>query len=304
VKNDPAKREVPHEALNDPGANPAIILRMKTTTPRSTLCLLLSGFLLALAPIAEAFPKTKERADLTLTFTLSPTDPVSTASGTATIHVTRTNGVETDGPLDLTLSGLADGTYTVAATTKADPTGPAVPIGSIVLSANPDPSALPAAPLNLPEGLSALEIDTLTISDATPAIVLSGTASESVASWFFFGNRPLLPVVVASAEIPPAGHGKPVAKKLHGHVLIQAVIKADVEQRRKFLLVGHGLAPDTTLTVNLDGVAVGSVTTTKNGKAMLKSLDGDFLLAGVHLVSLSDADGNVVAEADFFPGIE
>ncbi len=271
--------------------------------PRPTLFVLLSGFLLALSPVAEAFPRTKEKADLTLTFTLSPIDPAGTASGTATIHVTRRNGVETDGPLDLTLSGLADGTYTLEATTKADPAGAPILIGSIVLSSVPDPAAPPAAPLTLPAGLSALEIDTLSVSDATPAVVLAGSASESVTLWLFFGNRPLVPVAPVAAAIP-SETGKPKAKKVHGHVLIQAAIRDDVEKRRKFLLVGHGLAPETTLTVNLDGAPVGSVTTTKRGKAMLKRLDGDFRLAGVHVVSLSDADGNVVAEADFFPGIE
>ena len=74
--------------------------------------------------------------------------------------------------------------------------------------------------------------------------------------------------------------------------------------RRKFLLVGHGLPAESILTVKLDGVAVGEVTTTKRGKAMLKSLDGDFRLAGTHLLTLIDADDNVVAQADFFPGIE
>jgi hypothetical protein len=91
---------------------------------------------------------------------------------------------------------------------------------------------------------------------------------------------------------------------VHGHVLIQAAIVEGAELRRKFLLVGHGLPSEVTLTVNLDGVAVGEVTTTKRGKAMLKSLEGDFRMAGTHLLTLTDADGNVVAEADFFPGVE
>jgi hypothetical protein len=267
--------------------------------------LLLAAFVLGLAPVASAFPRTKERASLTLTFTLSPVDSLSAATGTATIQVTRKNGVETDSPIDLSLSGLADGTYSLAATTKADPTGPTTLIGSIVVSSAPaDPAAPPAAPLTLPAGLSALAIDTLTLSDATPTEILAGAGSETVASWLFFGNRPLRPTAAASATIPPPGNGRAKSKKIHGHVLIQAAIRNDVEKRRKFLLVGLGLPAEVTLTVNLDGVAVGSVTTTKNGKAMLKRLDGDFRLAGTHLVSLTDVDGVSLAEADFFPGIE
>jgi hypothetical protein len=177
--------------------------------------------------------------------------------------------------------------------TKSDPAAPPVLIGSIVVSATPDPAA---PPLTLPEGLSALDIATLTISDATPAVVLAGGPSEDIVKWRFFANRPL---VAPTTTLTPAP-----AKKLHGHVLIQAAIVYNVELRRKFLLVGHGLPTESTLTVNLDGVAVGEVTTTKQGKAMLKSLNGDFRLAGTHHLTLTDDIGNTVAEADFFPNVE
>jgi len=245
----------------------------------------------AVTPVALGFPATKEKADLTLNFTLSPIDATSTASGTASIHVTRLNGVETDGAIDLTLSGLADGTYTLNALTKSDPAGPPILIGSVVVSATPDPNA---EPLTLPAGLSALDIATLTISDATPTVVLAGGPSEDIVKWRFFANRPLVAPTLIIAQ---------AAKKVHGHVLIQAAIKDNVELRRKFLLVGHGLPPETTLTVNFDGVAVGEVTTTRQGKGMLKSLNGDFRLAGTRLLTLTDDLGNIVAEADFFPNV-
>jgi hypothetical protein len=247
----------------------------------------------AVAPAALAFPATKEKADLTLNFTLSPVDSASTASGTASIHVTRLNGVETDDAIDLTLSGLADGTYTVNGLTKSDPAAPPILIGSVIVSAIPDPNA---PPLTLPDGLSALDIATLTISDATPTVVLTGEPTEDIVKWRYFANRPL---VAPATTTTVRG-----AKKLHGHVLVHAVIIENVELRRKFLLVGHGLPTDSTLTVNLDGVAVGEVTTTKNGKAMLKSLDGDFRLAGTHLLTLTDDMDNTVAEVDFFPIVE
>jgi hypothetical protein len=276
---------------------------MKTPL-HSTVPLLLPVLLSALAPLAFAFPATRENADLTLNFTLSPLDPLSTAAGTASIHVTRLNGTETDDPIDLTLSGLADGTYSVEATTKSDPMAAPVVIGSVTVSSIPDPSAPPPAPLTLPDGLSALDIATLTISDVTPAVVLAGGPSEDVAKWHFFANRPLrAPDATGDTSVAPVS-GTPTQKKLHGHVIIHAVITDAVELRRKLLLVGHGLPPETVLTVNLDGVPVGDVTTTKHGKAMLKSLEGDFRLAGTQLLTLSDPDGNVVAETDFFPDVE
>lgn len=263
---------------------------MKTNS-RPALPLFLSLLFSTFTPVAMGFPATHEMADLTLTFALAPVDPLSTASGTANIHVTKLNGVETDGPLDLTLSGLADGSYTVEAVTKSDPAAPPVLIGSIVVSATPDPAA---PPLTLPEGLSALDIATLTISDATPAVLLTGEPTEDITKWRFFANRPLVGVTPTT----------PAAKKLHGHVLIQAAIVENFEFRRKFLLVGHGLPAESALTVNLDGVAVGEVLTTKRGKAMLKSLDGDFPLAGTHHLTLTDIAGNTVAEANLFPNVE
>jgi hypothetical protein len=265
-------------------------MRMKTTI-RPAVSALVSILFSALTPVAMGFPATKEKADLTVNFTLSPVDPLSTASGTASIHVTKLNGAETDGDIVVTLSGLADGTYTVDAMTKSDPAAPPVLIGSIVVSATPDPAA---PPLTLPEGLSALDIATLTISDSTPAVVLAGGPSEDIVKWRFFANRPL---------VAPTG-ALPGVKKVHGHVLIQAAIIENVELRRKFLLVGHGLPTDSTLMVNLDGVEVGEVTTTKHGKAMLKSLNGDFRLAGTHHLTLTDDLGDTVAEADFFPNVE
>jgi hypothetical protein len=84
-------------------------------------------------------------------------------------------------------------------------------------------------------------------------------------------------------------------------VLIQNRIVDGVETKRHFLLVAQGGTADTTYTINLDGVAVGSVVATKNGKLMLKSLDGDFRLAGVRVVTITDGTSNVIAQADFCP---
>jgi hypothetical protein len=137
----------------------------------------------------------------------------------------RLAGVEYDDAMVLSLSGLPDGTYTVEATTKSDPAAPPILIGSVIVSAIVDPAAPPAPPLTLPEGLSALDIATLTISDATPVVVLAGEATEDVVNWRFFGNRPLVPAP-GSTTSPP--------RKLHGHVLIRAAIVDGAELRRKF----------------------------------------------------------------------
>src|SRR5262245_46902280 len=108
----------------------------------ASLLLAFAGFLLGSAPKAAAFPATKDKAELTLTFTLIPTAAGSgTSSGTVVIDVTRSAGVSTSSPLDTTLTGLADGTYSVAATLKSDGGATPVAIGSVTVSATPDPAA-------------------------------------------------------------------------------------------------------------------------------------------------------------------
>jgi hypothetical protein len=145
-----------------------------------------------------------------------------------------------------------------------------------------------------------------TVPGSTDTIVLTGTPTESIEIWKFFGNRPVTAAEGFVPEPPAHGHGK--AKRIHGHVLIQAKIVDNVETRRKFLLVAHNGPADTTLTIRLDGVDAGTFTTTKNGKMMTKSLDGDFRLAGVHKLEIVDLTipetPVVVAVADFFPDIE
>ena len=261
----------------------------------TSILLAVAGFLIGTAPKAAAFPATKDQATLTLTFNLLPAATASgTASGTVSVDVTRSGGVATSSPLEVTLTGLTNGTYTVDAKLKSDAGVAPVAIGSVTVPVDPT-----AAPLSLPTGLDPLNIAEITVSDATPAVVLSGPATESIASWNYNGNAPLTAPAQAA---PPAGHG-PKPKKLHGHIVIHSRITNNVEDKRKFLLVAQGGAADTTYTINLDGVAVGSVTATKSGKMMLKSLDGDFRLAGTHLVTITDSANVVLATADFFPAI-
>jgi hypothetical protein len=275
--------------------------------------LAVAGLLLGAADQASAFPRTREHAVLTITFDLTapPVEPppATPATGTATIDVTRDNGVETASDLTITTANLADGTYDVEAILKSDTAEPPVPvlIGQITVA-----GATPIAPLPLPAGVKALDIETLNIVDpADPAvpgsvdtIVLTGTPTEDIEIWRFFGNRPVNPV-----GPPPEPTGKKKVKRIHGHVLVQAKIVDNVEKRRKFLLVAHNGPADTTLTLRVDGVDAGTFTTTKNGKMMVKSLpDSSVRLAGIHILEIVDLTipetPVVVAVADFFPDIE
>jgi hypothetical protein len=274
-----------------------------TTTMKhihTSVAIAVAGLLVGTAPKAAAFPATKDSAEATLTFNLLPVGLGSgTSSGKVVIDVTRASGVSTSSPLEVSFTGLVNGTYTVTANLKSDPSGATpVAIGPIAVSATPIVPA-PAA-LTLPAGLDPFSIGAITVSDATPAIILSGLVTETITKWTYMGNQPVTSPI---ALTPPEGHG-PKPKKLHGHVLIQSKIVDGVELKRKFLLVAQGATADATLTIKLDGVAVGSVVATKSGKLMLKSLEGDFRLAGTHLVTITDAAGVVVAQADFFPTLQ
>jgi hypothetical protein len=277
--------------------------------------LAVAGLFVGAADKASAFPRTREHAVLTINFALTapPVEPppATPATGTATIDVTRDNGVETASDLTITTTNLADGTYDVEAILKSDTAEPPVPvlIGQITVA-----GATPIAPLALPTTVKALDIETLNIVDpadptvpgSTDTIVLTGPPTEDIEIWRFFGNRPVTAAEGFVGEPSPHGHGK--VKRIHGHVLIQAKIVNNEEVRRKFLLVAHNGPADKTLTIRLDGVDRGTFTTTKNGKMMTKSLDGDFRLAGVHHLEIVDATipetPVVVAVADFFPDIE
>jgi hypothetical protein len=290
--------------------------------------LALAGLFLGAADQASAFPRTKEQAVLTITFDLTaPTNPgepppATPATGTATIDVERRNGVETASDVEITTTNLAAGTYEVEAILKSDVAEPPVPvlIGTITVGATA------IAPLPLPETVDALDIEVLNVvlpgvtstDPAVPStldtIVLTGTPSEDIEKWTFFGNVRVEahPDYVPEATVKK--NGKPnKTKRIHGHVLIQAKIFDNVEKRRKFLLVAHNGPADTELTIRLDGVDAGKFTTTKNGKMMAKSLEGveeQVRLAGVHkleIVDVAEVEGEedvIVAVADFFPGIE
>jgi hypothetical protein len=265
---------------------------MNTSSSFSLATLLaVAGLLLGGPPTAQAYPRTKEKAEITLTAQLAPADPASGASGTASLEVARLNGTETLSELDVALTGLADGIYTVTATKTSD--GLTEDLGTIsVVGATTAPELL------VPDELDPTDIATLTVLDDAGLVVLSGAAELGIAKWTFAANVK----VTAPVESPAfAGDKKSKIKKMHGHVLVHSLIVNDVEMRRKFLLVAHNGPVDTLLTINIDGVAAGTLLTTKKGKMMAKSLPGEVRLAGMEAITLTDINGVVVAEATLFP---
>ena len=148
--------------------------------------------------------------------------------------------------------------------------------------------------------------------------VLRGEAQSSTTYWMFKANVKVTGPTVGverarlkSRRPPPIPKGKgkkpkkakkvkgPKAKKVHGHVLVQSLIIGDQEKKRKFLFNAHGAPANTELTLNVDGTPVETVTSSHKGKVMLKSLASSVRLAGISEITVTDAEGNVIMEAQF-----
>ena len=82
-------------------------------------------------------------------------------------------------------------------------------------------------------------------------------------------------------------------------MVVHALIVGDQEKKRKFLFNAQGAPANTELTLNVDGEPVETVTSSHNGKVMLKSLDENVRVAGIRLITVTDAEGTVIMEAKF-----
>jgi hypothetical protein len=264
---------------------------MNTSLFSFTSLLAVAAVLLSSAPAAKAYPRIKEKAEITLSAELAATDPTSAASGTAYLEIRRINGVETLSPIEASVTGVADGVYTVTATKASD--GLIEELGTITVG-----GTTTGPQLLLPEDLDPTDIATLSVVDAAGVVVLSGTPELGIVQWSFAAN---VKVTAPEGTAAFAGDRKNKFKRIHGHLLVHSLIVNNMETRRKFLLVAHNGPSDTLLTINIDGVAAGTLLTTKNGKMITRTLPGEVRLSGMQAMTLTDPTGAVVAEATLFP---
>jgi hypothetical protein len=89
------------------------------------------------------------------------------------------------------------------------------------------------------------------------------------------------------------------SKRVSGHLISQSTVKGGVETKRHFLWVAFGAPADTELTINVDGVAVGTVTSTAKGKVMFHEMPESVVLRDVQSITLTDSLAAVVMQADF-----
>jgi len=255
---------------------------------------LLAMTALGLATSASAAPKAgvKERGHLTITAALAPpaTAPVG-PSGTAEIAVEKAKykSAET-ATLAITVTGLPSGTYSVDANLKD---ASVVHLGDLVVDATvPAPATPTPVVLPLPAGFDVSTVATITVSDATPIVVLEGAVVPGDVTWKFIANVP-----VTAPEVLVAGDSKP--KKVRGHVVAHSFITDNVENQRKFHWVASGAPGDSELTINVDGVAVGTVMSTAQGKVMFEGMPEPVVIRDMKLVTITDATGAIVMQAQF-----
>ena len=190
--------------------------------------------------------------------------------------------------LTLSVSGLVDGECSVDVTLK---NGAEAHVGDFTIDTTaPAPIVMP-----IPPEVDSLNIRSLSISDGALTILLEGEAALSVDDWNYIGN-----VRVTGFDTPAAGSirgekGKPV----HGHAVSHSVTDNNWERRRYFLWVAFGAPRDTELTVNVDGVVAGTISSTSQGKVTFEGLPDTLLLPTIQKIEITDPAGSVVMQALF-----
>jgi len=238
--------------------------------------------------------RVKEKGQLTVSFALQATIMAPAgAGGDAAIEVDKSK-FKDDAAASLTLhaNGLASGAYSVDATLKDATT---VHIGdfSVNTTVSGDTGSVV---MPIPAALDSLDVFSLSISDGTSNTLLEGDASVSVDNWKYIANvRVTGPVPLMTASPNAGSKGKPV----HGHAVSQSFTNNNMEHHRHFLWVGFGAPGDAELTINVDGVAVGTVVSAKQGKVMFKDLPATVLLPEIQRIEITDGAGVVVMQALF-----
>jgi hypothetical protein len=282
---------------------------------------------LTVQPASAKMPNIKLSSSATLSFELAPpvVDPPpvepSTATGTATISIEEERKTAPAYGFEVAVAGLAAGTYSVEALVENSAEPVLITDALVVTAVAPATTgtgefaaALPAG-IN-PRGVLTLNVFTVDAISTVKTIVLTGAAVLETTELNYFANvRITAPAAPSGTEEtdpttdPVTGKGKKGkagkgGKKVHGHVLLKSTIEAGVETKRQVLFVGHGGPSAVELDIVVDGVVVEgqTVTSTKNGKVMFKTLPADIALESIELLEIVDpATGNAVMQADFTP---
>jgi len=235
----------------------------------------------------------KERGQINVTATLAPpaTAPAGPA-GSAEIEVVKEKYKSAaTSTLSISVTGLGTGSYSVDATLMD---ASIVHLGDLDVDASVPPGPTPEPPVEiaLPATLDISTVSKLTVSDTAATVVLEGAVVPTNVTWKYIAN-----VQVSGPEVLVTSGPKP--KKVRGHAVVHSFITDNVETKRGFLWVAFGAPGDTELTINVDGIAVGTVLSTKQGKVELHEIAETVVFRDVKSITLTDSQGAIVMQAAF-----
>jgi hypothetical protein len=251
---------------------------MKTNASLLTLCAVFAASLSA--PAVEK-PNVHETGSVKIPFTLTA---AGTFSATAKMKVVANAKVGRQSRFVINADGIPAGTYSLSGTRN---NGGNVNLGDFTVRGSSRPGGggfKGSIAVPLPQGINGESIQSVTIekSGDTP-LVITGDAGDPIVNWNY----------TATVRITPG------TASASGHVSSRSVIKQNVETKRKFVLVGFGAPANMELTVHVDGVEVGMVTSAANGKVTFSALPDEIVLRNITTVTLTRANGNVVMSAHF-----
>jgi len=276
---------------------------------------------------SAALPKIKTKARLTLAVELQATpEAPEGVAGSAVISIKQKNARQ-DAQLRLDVDGLPAGTYSVDGSNAE---GESINLAVVQVAATKGKGKGSEIKLVVPDEVDARSLTSLSVSDSTSTVLLTGEATTSTRLLRYFANvRVTAPMAVEEEEIvtpdtevtettestetsESTETTDPVQEteteeevpaiepaKVHGHVLIHSTIAQDKVKKSKFLFVGHGAPVSATLTINVDGAAVGTVVSTAEGKVKFTTLPAELSLPAIRVISITDALGAAVMQAQF-----
>lgn len=238
----------------------------------------------------------------TLTAPTTGADAVGRAQLLSTVNA---DGTGKD-HLSLETVGLITGTYTVSATTLTNATP--VSFGSLRVIGRKNRAGIGSVLFGdsknaFPAGFDAAAIATVTVTNTSGAVVISGAVSDA-------------------SKMIRAGHFRLVAGAAYPEATGQVDFVVDTTKKKlkkHFLLFGRKLPASATLTLKVNGTPAGQVTTGPKGRLLISTgsvvlpvkkdgfeplltpiaLPGGVDLTTLETLELDDAQGQVVVTAGF-----
>jgi hypothetical protein len=235
---------------------------------------------------------------------LPTTNAPAGAGGFAKLISDNEDGVVTSS-LSLTITGLDAGVYTLSIVKKSD--GSTVDLGQVQIGGcghggddGDDDEGddqgddgdkccslgveIRSQDIQLPDGVDPLDVGQLLVSDSDGNVLLMGDLVNA--------NGTSVIKFRAKLKVGPGNLGLQITGRA------QALSNARKARRiDRFTMLGYGVQPNTTFTVQVNGQDVGTVKSNRRGNVLVRKLPANLLT--VRSVRLIDPAGNTAAHAKF-----